>query len=94
MLNGWKDPAGSTVQNMQVYDTRCVFMWRLQFISLVFPCASEFLEVVIFFSLSSLQKTVEVHVGSDASLWRPLHHFQRDAVHRGVRDPLADPDAL
>lgn len=40
------------------------------------------------------QKTAKVHTGADASLWCPLHHFQRYAVHRGVWSPLADPDAL
>lgn len=45
-------------------------------------------------ALLLLQKTAEVHAGADAALRRPLHHFQRHAVHRGVWSSLADPDAL
>lgn len=44
--------------------------------------------------LSLFQKTVEVDVSVDASLWCTLHHIQRHAVHRGVWSPLADPNAL
>lgn len=41
-----------------------------------------------------LQKTVEVHIGADATLWCPLHRVQCHAIYRGVWNSLADPDAL
>lgn len=41
-----------------------------------------------------LQKTAEVHIGADATLWCPLHRVQCHAIYRGVWNSLADPDAL
>lgn len=69
------------------------FISRLDFF--LFICSyvlSAFSGKSLYFLL--LQKTVKVHIGADATLWRPLHHIQRHAVHRGVWNPLADPDAL
>lgn len=54
---------------------------------------AEYFETIMTFLLL-LQKTVEVHVGADATLWCPLHHIQCHAVYRGVWNSLADPDAL
>lgn len=36
----------------------------------------------------------QVHVGARAALWCPLHRLHGLAVHRGLRDIVADPDAL
>lgn len=41
-----------------------------------------------------LQKTVEVHAGADASVWRPLHHIHCHAIYRGAWDSMVDPNAL
>lgn len=48
----------------------------------------------IYLFVLPLQETTKVHAGANASLRCPLHHLQCYAVHRGVWNPLAHPDAL
>lgn len=40
------------------------------------------------------QEAAQIHTGAHAALWRPLHRLHGHAIHRGLRDALASPDAL
>lgn len=40
------------------------------------------------------QEAAQIHAGAHAALWGPLHRLHGHALHRGLRDALASPDAL
>lgn len=42
----------------------------------------------------SSQEAAEVHAGADAAFWSALRGVHGHALHRSLRGPVADPDAL